>query len=282
VIVGLDHVIALTGDLDAAVRAYTAFFGRSPSWRGREGDTVHAWFQLSNMALDVIQPGSGPMRKRLEAAGEGLYGLGFATPDLAKAGRTLVRRGVTMFEPNVTTSTAADGATRAWSIHSASAKSTAGVPMFLVENDGSPPVLSTPVAEEAAAVSALDHVVINTPNPDRAMALYGAKLGLDLRLDRSNPDWGSRLLFFRCGSAVVEVSANLKTRVSDERDQLGGLAWRVADPDAAQARMAKAGFDVSDVRAGRKPGTRVFTLRSGVPGAPSLIIQQSAEPAGAE
>jgi catechol 2,3-dioxygenase-like lactoylglutathione lyase family enzyme len=115
-------------------------------------------------------------------------------------------------------------------------------------------------------------VVINTPNPDRALALYGARLGLDFRLDRSNPDWGSRLLFFRCGAAVVEIGASLKEPPSDAPDRLSGLAWRVANPMAARERLAAAGFDVSEVRKGRKPGTAVFTVRSGVAGAPSLIL----------
>jgi hypothetical protein len=54
----------------------------------------------------------------------------------------------------------------------------------------------------------------------------------------------------------------------------------VADPDAARERIAEAGFDVSEVRTGRKPGTKVFTVRSGVPGAPTLML--SAEPAAEE
>ena len=124
---------------------------------------------------------------------------------------------------------------------------------------------------------ALDHVVINTANPERAVALYGARLGLDFRLDRSNPQWGSRLMFFRCGGAVVEIGARLGGETTDAPDRLSGLAWRVAEPDAAQARLAKAGFDVSEVRSGRKPGTKVFTVRSGIPGAPTLML--SAEPA---
>jgi catechol 2,3-dioxygenase-like lactoylglutathione lyase family enzyme len=129
----------------------------------------------------------------------------------------------------------------------------------------------------AGSVVALDHVVINTANADRAVALYGARLGLDFRLDRSNPQWGSRLMFFRCGGAVVEIGARLGGETSDAPDRLSGLAWRVTDPDAARARLAKAGFDVSEVRSGRKPGTKVFTIRSGVPGAPTLML--SADPA---
>ena len=119
-------------------------------------------------------------------------------------------------------------------------------------------------------------MVINTANPDRAVALYGARLGLDFRLDRSNPQWGSRLMFFRCGGAVVEIGASLKAEDAARPDRLSGLAWRVADPDAAQARIARAGFDVSEVRAGRKPGTKVFTVRSGVVGAPTLMLSAEA------
>jgi hypothetical protein len=50
----------------------------------------------------------------------------------------------------------------------------------------------------------------------------------------------------------------------------------VADPEAARARMAAAGFDVSEVRAGRKPGTHVFTVRDAPAGVPTLML--SAEP----
>jgi catechol 2,3-dioxygenase-like lactoylglutathione lyase family enzyme len=120
--------------------------------------------------------------------------------------------------------------------------------------------------------------VIRTPNPDRALAIYGAKLGLDLRLDRSNESWGARQLFFKAGDAVVEFGASLKAAVTDEPDGFGGLAWRVDDASAAQARMAAAGFDVSEVRAGRKPGTRVFTVRSGLPALPALMIEQGGQP----
>jgi hypothetical protein len=91
---------------------------------------------------------------------------------------------------------------------------------------------------------------------------------------------GSRLMFFRCGGAVVEIGARLGGEVSDGPDRLSGLAWRVAEPDAAHARLEKAGLDVSELRSGRKPGTKVFTVRAGVPGAPTLML--SAEGAGEE
>jgi hypothetical protein len=63
--------------------------------------------------------------------------------------------------------------------------------------------------------------------------------------------------------------------IADGRDRLWGLSWRVADADAAHARLAAAGLDVSEVRAGMKPGTRVFTVRDGTCGVPTLMIEPS-------
>ena len=127
-------------------------------------------------------------------------------------------------------------------------------------------------SSEAAAITALDHVVVRTPNPERAIALYAGRLGLDLRLDRSNPDWGSRLLFFRCGDLVVEIAHDLKKGVSDAPDQLWGLSWRTPDIAKANERLKKAGVEVSEPRNGRRPGTQVFTVQSHTANVPTIVI----------
>ena len=77
------------------------------------------------------------------------------------------------------------------------------------------------------------------------------------------------------------MGASLKAPVTPDSlaapDRFGGLAWRVTDPDAARARIAAAGFDVSEVRTGRKPGTKVFTVRDAPGGAPTLMLMPSPE-----
>jgi catechol 2,3-dioxygenase-like lactoylglutathione lyase family enzyme len=125
----------------------------------------------------------------------------------------------------------------------------------------------------------MDHVVISTTDPERAAALYGARLGLDMALDRSHPEWG-RLMFFRCGDLIVEVVHRPKDATADKaHDKLWGLSWRVADIDATRARLASAGLDVSDVRTGRKPGTRVLTVCNGTCGIPTLLVERTARSA---
>ncbi len=268
----LDHVALAVRDLDRAASAYEALLGRAPDWREEAQGARHAWFQLENMALDIVQAeGAGEtgdrVRAQIEAKGEGLWVLAVAVADFDETRRVLARRGAPSLEP------AALLSTDAWRLAFIDPEATHGVSLALAERERPP---RAPRTSRGDVVQALDHVVIATAQPERAVALYGARLGLDFRLDRANPQWGSRLMFFRCGGAVVEIGARLDAQASDAPDRLSGLAWRIADPEAAQARLAKAGFDVSEVRQGRKPGTRVFTVRSGVPGAPSLMLSAEA------
>ncbi|HZZ70400.1 MAG TPA: VOC family protein [Phenylobacterium sp.] len=260
-ITALDHVAIAVRDFDSAVDGYRGLFGHEPDLAARDGAN-RAWFRFPNMALEVIAPrGDGPagdrVRAQLDEAGEGLWLAAFAVEDVAAASRLLARRGLEVEAVGPLARIRAAGLTFALaSAHAA--------------------ISSPTVSDQKSAVTALDHIVVHTPNPDRALGLYGAKFGLDLRLDRTNEQWGARQLFFRCGGAVFEVGASLKAPVTDEPDRFGGLAWRVADPDAARERMAAAGFDVSEVRAGRKPGTHVFTVRDAPAGVPTLML--SAEP----
>jgi catechol 2,3-dioxygenase-like lactoylglutathione lyase family enzyme len=285
-ITALDHVALAVRDLPAAIDGYRRLFGVEPEWVGGDGGARHAWFQFPNMALDVITAhGEGAfgdrMRAHLDQHGEGVWALAFTVgrtvDDLAPFQKLMTRRGLRAVPPHLTRTTHDDGRKRYWLNASIDPEDTGGLQVLLVAppRDGVPFPLSEPTGP--GAIEKLDHVVVQTANVDRALAIYGAKLGLDLRLDRANAQWGARQLFFRVGDTVVEVGASLKAPPSDAPDRFGGLAWRVADPEAAQARIAAAGFDVSEVRTGRKPGTKVFTVRDAPAGVPTLML--SAEPA---
>jgi len=278
-IMGIDHIAVLVRDFNATVAGYSAVFGRKPNWLGFMPGGRHAWFQFGNAALDIIGThGEGPeadaSRAEIDRFGDAIWGLGFSVPDLAAALRLYERRGLVFLPRHTTRTKNADGAERAWELATMKRKSANGVALFLVENKPDTPRWPVPQAEvaEDAAVGEIDHVVIRTADAERAVALYGGRLGLDLRLDRSNEQWGARQLFFRCGNAVVEIAASLQAPQGETKDAFGGLAWRVRDPQAARARIAAAGLDVSDVRAGRKPGTQVFTVRSGTGGVPTLML----------
>jgi catechol 2,3-dioxygenase-like lactoylglutathione lyase family enzyme len=246
-------------DFDEAVAGYARLLGVEPMVQDG-GGAKRAWFWLDNMGLEVIAPdGEGPagdrVRARLDEAGEGQWLVAFAADDFDATAKLCERRGLAVSERTE----------RAVMFEPAS---TGGVQIALMSF---PP----PAPQAAGHVAALDHVVIRTANIDRAVANFGGRLGLDLRLDRANEAWGARQLFFKCGDGVVEFGASLKQPASDAPDSLGGLAWRVTGADAAQAAIAAAGFDVSEVRSGRKPGTKTFTVRDAPGGVPTIMIQQT-------
>lgn len=283
-ITALDHVAVVVHDLEAAIDGYTRILGRAPNWRGADGGAHHAWFQLGNTALDVIAPtGDGhtgsQVGARLASHGEGVWALAFTTPDMEQARHRLERVGVKSSAPLPIRSTHPEtGEKRRWLTSVADADATHGTNLFLIEQKPDAAVwpVSPFTVDEGSSVSALDHVVVRTPNPDRAAALYGARLGLDMRLDRSNPEWGTRLMFFKIDDLVVEVAHDLKAGVSNGPDSPWGLSWRVANVEAAHDRIGGSGVEVSSIRTGRKPGTRVFTVK-GVPGAiPTLVIGPAA------
>jgi len=196
---------------------------------------------------------TGNVGLRFADGAPGLHAMVFATADLDKAATLLERRALEVTRSD-------DGL--AFAGH--------GVAIGLCPKaDESPSPLAV---DEAAAVASLDHVVVRTPSPERAIAFYAGRLGLDLRLDRSNPKWGARLLFFRCGDLVVEIAHDLKKGVSDDPDHLWGLSWRVPDIAAAQARLKTAGLDVSEPRAGRRPGSQIVAVKNGTEGVPTILI----------
>jgi catechol 2,3-dioxygenase-like lactoylglutathione lyase family enzyme len=281
VITGLDHVVVLVNDIKAGAAAYQALLAREPSWQDNADGACRVLFTLENMTLELMAPSgfsaeADRIRDVIKNQGEGLASICFATGDIAKMHRRLDR--VALKPDPVTDVESRDllsGATLHWKRTRAKTDLTRGLRMFFLELAEQRP-RSAPAS--AAPILGLDHVVVVTHDPERAAALYGARLGLDMALDRSHQDWG-HLMFFRCGDLIVEVVRRTGAGVDQAQDKLHdklwGLGWRVADIDATRARLVAAGIDVSEVRNGRKPGTRVMTVRSGTCGIQTLLLERT-------
>jgi catechol 2,3-dioxygenase-like lactoylglutathione lyase family enzyme len=276
---GLDHIVVLTGDIEAGAAAYQSLFARGPSWRYAGNGAERVLFTLDNTTLELVAPqaeGADAERIRavLAAQGEGLASICFRTNDVGKMHRRLDRL-VLKPEPvtEVDSVDAISGAKLSWKRTRAATDATRGVRMFFLEREQERPLS---VRLTPGSITSMDHVVIATADPERAAALYGARLGLDMALDRSHPDWG-RLMFFRCGDLIVEVTHRPGKAADAAPDRLRGVCWRVSDMNATHARLAAAGVDVSEIRPGRKPGTLVMTVRNGTCGVPTLLVQPAAK-----
>lgn len=127
----------------------------------------------------------------------------------------------------------------------------------------------------AAPVTAIDHVVVQSPDPDRAIALWRDRVGLRLALDRTFPERGLRLVFFRSGGLTLEIAGpHPPPAERGEPDRVHGVSYRVGDLAGHRERLVAAGLDVSPIRTGMRPGTIVATVRSGTAGVPTLLLQE--------
>jgi catechol 2,3-dioxygenase-like lactoylglutathione lyase family enzyme len=276
----LDHVVVAVGDLEAASRQTADLLGRPPSWRGEhpEAGTANALFPLANTYLELMAVhGQGPvgagLAARLEEHGEGLLALAFASDAAAGFGARLRAAGLEPGEPREGRGVErARGAQRRWRTLLVPPGATRGIPLFAIEHLRGVLEPARPDGDPAAAVEALDHVVILSGDLEGSRRLYGDQLGLRLALDRTFEARGQRILFFRVGGATVEVVGALEPPDPPGPDRAWGLAWRVPDVAAARARLARAGFDVSGIRAGAKPGTAVCSVRGEPLGVATLLI----------
>lgn len=249
-------------------------------------------FRLENTYIELLAadddgPVASILRAHLAVAGEGLFAVAFGTDDVDGEAEALRGHGFSIAGPaDGLAHDDPSGAFRRYRNAFISPDETRGVRLFIIEHlsekDELPPALA--VADEASAAQAVDHIVVLTQDPEHARSLYGERLGLRLALDKTFEKRGVRLLFFRVGGCTLEVGASLAGSAepgsaSAETDRLWGLALQVPDVDAAHDRLRAAGLDVSAVRDGHKPGTRVLSVKHDPLGVPTLVIQPAPRPA---
>jgi len=290
VLQSFDHAVIAVRDLEQATRATARLLGRAASWRGVHPDagTANALFRLDNAYLELLaQAGEGAVGQAVADAladrGEGLLALAFGTNDIEAFSQQQRERGVAVGEPQAGEGRGANLATatgpevvRRWSTAWIPTDSTRGLPLFAIQHHS--PASSLPLlpasGAPAAAVHALDHLVVISEDPVASRAIYAEGLGLRLALDRDFEKRGIRICFFRVGGVTIEVAGPREPVAgADGPDRFGGIAYRVADVEAARDRLVGDGIDVSETRPGHKPGTRVCTVRGGTCGVPTLLIE---------
>ena len=143
-----------------------------------------------------------------------------------------------------------------------------GVPLW---RSNTRPVNFAPV-DSATGIYAVDHLVLQSADADACIALFGKELGLRLALDQEVPEWGGRMLFFRHGKMTLEVIQNMKEPPA--RDSFWGITYLCHDLEKTVGALDQRGIEHSPIRQGRKPGTRVSTVKNSCLGLPTLLIGQ--------
>ena len=271
----LDHIVLLTTDLNAGKLDYETLLGGPAALtaKGEHYDT--ALFKTGNMNLELMSPRSeSAARRTAEILGDrksALTSLAFASKDIDEAHHLLTRRGALPSAKNNKGNFRLNDDV------------CAGIKTFILTSQNQDKDKDQESDKERAAQLSclprglcLDHLVINTPNPNRAIAHYGARLGIRFALDRTHKDWGARFMFFKLDGIVLEVIHRLDANHNPEdSDEIWGLTWKVNNLSDTHDRLKDNGVTVSKTKPGRKPGTQVFTAKSHSAGIPTLFIEQT-------
>lgn len=273
----VDHIIMAVADLQKASADYALMLGRAPSWQGTHPDygSANTLFRLDNCYLELLAAeGEGwaadMVTSMIAKQGEGLCALVFGTADADAFLAQARAKGLEASDPQAGHGVdMASGATRTWRNMHWDAGAARGIFSFCIQHDD---INALPMAEVVGdgAITAVDHVVVQTKSAEAAKKFYGEQLGIRLALEQDVPKWGGTQLFFRTNSMSVEV---LATEKAGDEDSLWGLALKTDDVVATQKRISEAGIAVSEVREGRKPGTKVCTVKSHCADVATLLIE---------
>ncbi len=128
----------------------------------------------------------------------------------------------------------------------------------------------------ATGILSVDHIVLRTSDADACIAQFGAQgMGLRLALDQQVPEWGGRMLFFRFAKMTLEVIHDQKN--PPRQDYFWGITYLCPDLDFTLTQLDQRGVEHSEMRPGRKPGTRVATVHSHCLELPTLLIEPAPE-----
>ena len=273
----IDHILVAVKDLEKAVRDYSLVFGFGPTWQGNHPSlgTKNALFPLENMYLELIAiDDEGPLaetvNEHLKKNGESIFGLALETDNIELAKNELSASFNTDLEIS-------DGKgvnniskdERYWRNIFIPNKLSRGIfTLFIQHTKG---ILPEHDISDESNISRMDHVVINSNDPDGLVDLYGDKYGIRLALDQFVEKWGGRMLFFRTDHTTIEAIGIKKDGPAE--DFLWGLAWTTKNIKKTHKRLVDAGVNVTDIKDGRKPKTLVATIKSHCADVPTLLIE---------
>ena len=282
---GFHSVVVDVGDFDSAVGDYARLLGQEPDWQESNAAmrTRSALFPLANTILEIRADETGA-GAAFDTQTKGLSGLRLACDELEQFVGRLESNGVATLPSIPQTALRFEGeVARTWVSATVDPKASRGISVELISDETGPqPHRADPsraqvrsqTVDPRSVIQALDHVVVFSGDVEATRDFYADHLGIRLALDRTFEKRGVRLLFFRIGGMTIEIGGRLGLEPQpDAVDRFGGLAWQVSDIEAIQSRLQADRFDVSEIRDGNKPGTRVCTVRDPVHDVPTLLIE---------
>ena len=274
----IDHILIAVKNLEESSLQYEKVLGLKPTWRGKHPSlgTENILFPLENLYLELIAGTSegflaNQVNDHIKENGESIFGIALEVENIEEVFQS---KEYSNFQNIKITSGEGinldSGAKREWKNIMLPKESTRGVFTLLIEHTSG--ILPKYESFENDQVERLDHIVINSNDPDGLIDLYRDTYGIRLALDQYVEKWGGRMLFFRTNQTTIEA-IGINNDADKPIDKAWGLAWTTKDIKKMHARLVSEGVEISDVKDGRKPKTLVATIKSHTCNVPTLLIE---------
>ena len=274
----IDHILIAVKNLEESSLQYEKVLGLKPTWRGKHPSlgTENILFPLENLYLELIAGTSDgfladQVNDHIKENGESIFGIALEVENIEEV---LKSEEYSNFQNIEITSGEGinidSGAKREWKNILLPKESTRGVFTLLIEHTSG--VLPKYESFKNDQIERLDHIVINSNDPDGLIDLYRDTYGIRLALDQYVEKWGGRMLFFRTNQTTIEA-IGIKNDADKPVDKAWGLAWTTKDIKKTHSRLVSEGVEISDVKDGRKPNTLVATIKSHTCNIPTLLIE---------
>ncbi len=273
----IDHLIVAVKDLDAAEKNYKKIFGIEPVWKGehKELGTANVIFNFKNTYFELLSAkgeglGAELVDSNIKKNGDCLIGLVFGAEDITSVESILKNKGYAVTESSEGVGkNSQNNEIRKWKNIFLPLELSRGIFSFIIQHThGSLPKINN---YEESSINKLDHVVINTNDPDGFINIYEKVFNIRLALDRVIEHWKTRMLFFRLNKTTIEVVE--KEHNDEDPDKLWGLAWCVDSIKSAHERLTNEGVEITDIKQGIKEKTLVATIKSHTNNVPTLLIE---------
>ena len=274
----IDHILIAVKNLEESSLQYEKVLGLKPTWRGKHPSlgTENILFPMENLYLELIAGTSegflaDQVNDHIKENGESIFGIALEVENIEEVFQS---KEYSNFQNIKITSGEGinldSGAKREWKNIMLPKESTRGVFTLLIEHTSG--ILPKYESFENDQVERLDHIVINSNDPDGLIELYRDTYGIRLALDQYVEKWGGRMLFFRTNQTTIEA-IGINNDADKPIDKAWGLAWTTKDIKKMHARLVSEGVEISDVKDGRKPKTLVATIKSHTCNVPTLLIE---------
>ena len=270
----IQNIFFIVNNIEKSSKEFSLFFSRSPTFKGFSnelGIKIHN-FNVGNLGVGLIDTyKDGLWSKKIldfkKDKHEGFFGFNFMSEDAKITYSDLKEKNICLgdfhkitFEDNNSNTFHSYLFSIDEDLISNLNVSISGSNRFFTENKNN---------SSDKMVKSINQVVINTTNLDEMINLFEKNLQIRLALDKTFKEWSGRMLFFRINGITIEVVEGDKV---NNLAEYYGIGWHTDDFNSCYRSLISKGFELSEVRKGRKPGTLVSTLKNSMLGIPTILI----------